>query len=182
MDKIDFPHGIERFLNAGTQSEARKTKEKAGPRRREFNNFLECQLLESGELGPLSEISPSDEAVQELIDEVQSTGNDLKRRPLADELLRYKKAVRNFLHYVVENSYELRELQGIVKKTVIRGKTEWKTTIFHQVRVIDQKLNQLAADIITKHISELDLQSKIEEITGLLVDLTVTGKIRERDE
>jgi len=184
MDKVDFPHGVERFLNvgAGAKIDARKTREKGGPRRSEFNKILEYSTLEFGELGPLSEISPSEEAVQELIDEVQSTGNDLKRRPLAGELLRYKKAVRNFLHYVVENCYELRELQGIVKKTVIRGKTEWKTTIFHQVRVVDQKLNQLAADIITKHISELELQSKIEEITGLLVDLTVTGKIRERDE
>jgi len=185
MDKVDFPHGVERFLNAGTKTEARRAREKAGPRenrRSEFSGILERSILESSELGPLSEIAPSENAVQGLIDEVYSTGNDLKRRPLQEELLRYKKAVRNFLHYVVENGYEAQKLQGIVKKTVIRGKTEWRTTVFHQVQIIDQKLNQLAADIITKHISELDLHSKVEEITGLLVDFIVTGKVKERDE
>ena len=190
MDKVDSSQGIERFLNIGNvignvKTEARKTRGKASlreGRRTEFSKILEQSIHESGALGPLPDIAPSEEAVQELIDTVQSTGDDLRRRPLQEQLLKYKKAVRIFLHYVVENCYELQELQGVVKKTVFRGKTEWRTKTFQQVRIVDHKLNQLAADIITKHITELDLKSKIDEITGLLVDLTATGRIRERDE
>ena len=186
MDKVDFPHGIERLLNSGSiKTESRKSRGKAGvndSRRTAFSEILGQSILKSSYLGPLPDISPSEEAVQELIDAVQSKGDDLKRRPFPEELLQYKKAVRDFLHYVVENCYELQETQGIVKKRIIRGKTEWKSKDFHQLHIIDQKLNQLAADIITKHISDLDLASKVDEITGLLVDLTVTGRIRERDE
>jgi hypothetical protein len=40
----------------------------------------------------------------------------------------------------------------------------------------------LAAEILSKQITELELKSRVDEITGLLVDLTITGKIRERDE
>ena len=186
MDKVDLPQGIERFLNIGnTKTNTRKTKGKSDvseSRRSEFSEILEQAAMESNPLGPLQDIAPSEEAVQGLIDAVQSAGNDLKRRPLPDEFLQYKKAIRNFIHYVVENCYELQELQGIVKKTSFRGKSEWRTTIFRQVQIVDQKLNQLAADMITRHISELDLKTKINEITGLLVDLTITGRIRERDE
>jgi hypothetical protein len=186
MDKVDVSQGIERFLNIGnTKTATRKTHGKTGTRessRSEFSEILESSFMESNALGPIPEITPSEEAVQELLDAVQSTGNELKRKPLPNELLEYKKAVRNFIHYVLENCYELLEVQGIVKKTTFRGKTEWKTTIFHQVRIVDQKLNQLAAETLTRHISELDLRTKVDEITGLLVDLTVTGRIRERDE
>ena len=186
MDKVDLVQGIEKLLNMGNvKTERRKAQGKAGlgeSRRKEFTGVLERSFMESDSLGPLPDISPSEEAVQELIDTVQSTGDDLRRRPLPDELFLYKRAVRNFLHYVVENCYEMQESQGIAKKTAYRGKSEWRTTIFHQVRIVDQQLNQLAADILTKHIFELDLKSKIDEITGLLVDLTVTGRIKERDE
>ena len=183
MDKVDFPQGIEKLLNMGNlRPEARKTKGNRESRRTEFTQILEQSIFELGNLGPLPEINPSEEAAQGLLDEVHSRGNDLKRKPLPEELLQYKKAVRNLLHYVVENCYELQEVQGIVKKTVFRGKSEWRTTVFHQVQIVDKRLNQLAADIITRHIAELDLASRIDEITGLLVDLTITGKIRERDE
>ena len=186
MDKVDLPQGIERFLNLGNiRTSAQKTKGKTGvreSRRSDFSDILEQATAESGPLGPLPEITPSEEAVQGLIDAVQSAGNNLKRKPLPDEFLEYKKAVRNFIHYVVENCYELREFQTAVKKTSSPGKSEWRTRIVHQVHIVDKKLNQLAEDMITRHISELDLKNKIDEITGLLVDLTVTGKIRERDE
>jgi uncharacterized protein YaaR (DUF327 family) len=141
------------------------------------------------EPGPLRETAPSEEALQELLDSVHGAGDDLKRRPFPDAILNYKQAVRNFLHYVVQNSYDLQEVQGIKKKTSFQGSaadtpggTVWKSKVYHQIQIIDQKLEILAADILAKQIAELDLKSRIDEIRGLLVDLTVTGKIKERDE
>jgi uncharacterized protein YaaR (DUF327 family) len=190
MDKLDFSQGIEKALNTGnlnhtllesTKTETRKTKEKTGPRDsgrasfprgKGFSNALERSILDLGDLGPLATVAPSEEAMQELLDAVQSAGNDLKHRAFPDEILSYKKAVRNFLHYVIENSYKLEQTQ-----TALGKKKDLKPYV--HIRIIDQKLEELAAGILTRQISQLDLKTKLEEITGLLVDLTVTGRISQ---
>ena len=187
MDKIDFRHTFENpqnstaLLNAHNMADSRKARNKKASSIR-FSEVLGRSLLDLGELDPLRETLPSEEALQELLDDVRSTGDDLKNRPFPEEILRYKQAVRNFLHYVVENSYELEKLEGLKKKVSSRGETEWRAAVYHQVKVVDQKLDRLAVEILSKQISQLDLKSRVDEITGLLVDLTITGSIRERDE
>jgi uncharacterized protein YaaR (DUF327 family) len=187
MDKVDFSQGIEKALNTGALNpalfggaETRKARGKTGFRatkagsssRTNFSDALERSILDMGEMGPLADISPSEEAVQELLDAVQSAGDDLKHRPFPEEILSYKKAVRDFLHYVVENSYKLEKSQTALG--LKKGIEPYK-----YIRIIDQKLEELAAGILTRQINQLDLKSKLEEITGLLVDLTVTGKVSQ---
>jgi uncharacterized protein YaaR (DUF327 family) len=119
------------------------------------------------------ELPASEEALTELMDAVHSAGSDLIDRPFHDEILRYKKAVRDFIHYVVENGYTVEKSQ-----TRRRGKTR----IHVQIQIRDKKLDELAAAILTGQASQLEMVSKIGEIRGLLVDLTISGVIRERDE
>jgi uncharacterized protein YaaR (DUF327 family) len=128
-------------------------------------------------LGPPEDIAPSEKAVQELLDAVRDAGDDLKQRPLPDEILRYKKAVRNFLHYVVQNSYAVAEHEGIpnAQKPGYKGAL-WepaakKAKGYYIIQVVDQKLEQMAAGILAGQVSQLELLAKLEEITGLLVDL-----------
>ena len=128
-------------------------------------------LPQSGELGPLRELVPSEEALTELMDAVHSAGSDLIERPFADEILSYKKAVRNFVNYVVENAYT-------VELISFRRRGEPRAHI--QVKVIDQKLEELAAAILSGQSNQLERVSRLDEITGLLVDLTITGMIKER--
>ena len=190
MDKVDFSaaslFNVATAVSAhpGLKQETKKTKSRGeihSGRALLFSGLMENSAPE-GELGPLRELSPSDEALTELMDAVHSAGSDLKERPYSDEILRYKKAVRDFMHYVIENGYEMQKIQGIKRKTVSRGETEWKPAIYYQVRVIDQKLEELAAAILSGQTSQLERVSKIDEITGLLVDLTVSGEIRARDD
>ena len=152
-----------------------------GGRRLKFSEMLEKSASGAGALGPIKELIPSEEALAELMDAVHSTGSDLKERPFPDEILQYKRAVRNFVNYVVENGYEVSQVQGLKKKIVSHGETKWKDTIYHQVKVIDQKLEELAGAILSGQSTILDRVSKLDEITGLLVDLTITGAIKERD-
>ena len=178
MDKIDF--NIPSMLNASSQpglkTEAKKTKAKGGifgSGRTLFSRMLEGTAQEAGELGPLRELVPSEEALTELMDAVHSAGSDLIDRPFNDEILRYKKAVRDFIHYVVDNAFSVEKSQ-----THRRGKTK----IHVQIQIIDKKLEELAAAILSGQASQLERVSKIGEIRGLLVDLTISGVIRERDE
>ena len=182
MDKVD-PSAAS-LLSFPFQPGLKKAKGKEelqGNRKLRFSEILENLAPAAGDLGPLRELVPSEEALTELMDAVHSAGSDLKDRPFPDEIIRYKKAVRNFVHYVVENGYEIERVQGIKKKVKIRGETEWKDVVYHQVKVIDQKLEELAAAILSGQTTQLERVSKLDEVTGLLVDLTVTGVIRERD-
>jgi uncharacterized protein YaaR (DUF327 family) len=177
MDKIDF-NNISSVLNPSTHSglkaEAKKTRAKGGVSgyKSLFSKVLESAAQEAGELGPLRELEPSEEALTELMDAVHSAGSDLLDRPFHDEILRYKRAVRDFIHYVVDNAFTVEKSQ-----TRRRGKTK----IHVQVQIIDKKLEELAAAILSGQANQLDRVSKIDEIKGLLVDLTISGVIRERD-
>jgi len=180
MDKIDFSAAS--IINSAVQSNQKPGIKKAGSRdelrgsrKALFARLMEEAAPEVGELGPLREMPPSEEALTELMDAVHSAGSDLVDRPFADEILRYKKAVRNFVHYVVQNTYN-------VEKTEVR-RIE-KTKMYVQIQVIDGKLEELAAAILSGQARQLDRIAKLDEIKGLLVNLnlTFTGVIRERDE
>jgi uncharacterized protein YaaR (DUF327 family) len=183
MDKVDFSaEGTTNplaFLGGGAKAGTKKTGKKKAPGetgKSGFGEALKQSFLDGlGDLGPVREIAPSEEAVQDLLDEVRSTGDDLKNRPFPGEILRYKQAVRNFIHYVVENSYALEKFQ--THRREMKGLKPYM-----QIQVIDGKLEELAAGILTGQTDRLELVSKIDAIAGLLVDLTVTGRIRERDE
>jgi len=179
MDKVDFTAAslLNSPLAPGLKPGTKKTRPKGEPRgsyRTFFSELLENSASGPG-LGPLTELSPSEEALSELMDEVHSAGSDLKDRPFADEILRYKKAVRNFVHYVVENSFA-------VEKSQTRRREIRKLKPHVQIKVIDRKLEELAAAILSGQATQLERVSKIDEITGLLVDLTITGVIKDRDD
>jgi len=146
-----------------------------------FSEILE-NSVSAGELGPVRELDQSEEALTELMDQVHSSGSDLIDRPFHDEILRYKRAVRDFINYVVTYGYELHKIQGVKRKIASKGETEWKTAVYCQIQVVDTKLEELAAAILSGQTTQLERVSRMNEITGLLVDLTVTGAIRERDE
>jgi uncharacterized protein YaaR (DUF327 family) len=183
MDRIDFSAEgtVNPFVLPGGTAKAgtKKTGKKKAPGESlntGFGEVLERSLLGSPDgLGPVREMAPSEEAVQKLLDDVRSTGDDLKNRPFPEEVLRYKRAVRNFMHYVVENGYTVEKIHS--RRRELRG---LKPHV--QIQVIDSRLNELAAGILTGQAGRMELVSKIDEIAGLLVDLTVTGRIRERDE
>jgi uncharacterized protein YaaR (DUF327 family) len=164
MAKVDFPEGNTPFFNpaAYARAETQKTKEKPAPRGAAKPRF--AHILESAqELEPPPDLPASEEAVQGLLDDVHSAGDDLKNRPFPEEIKRYKQAVRNFLHHVVENGYALEEHTS--------GAGLLKRKKFTLVQVVDRKLEQLAAGILSGQTLQLELLARIDEIAGLLVNL-----------
>lgn len=178
MDKLDFSAAS--LLNPSFQPQnlkqgAKKTKAGGELKRRgtPFSEMLNDSAHAAGELGPLRELGPSEEALTELMDAVHSAGSDLIERPFHEEILKYKRAVRNFIHYAAENAFA-------VERSQTRRKGKIKTHV--QIQVIDRKLEELAAAVLSGQTSQLERVSKIDEIKGLLVDLTITGVIKERDD
>ncbi|MCL2008214.1 MAG: YaaR family protein [Treponema sp.] len=175
MEKVDL--NTISLLNPSLlgRSETKKTKEKEKVKTRfRFSELFEG-ALSAGELGPIKLLPPSEEALTQLMDDVHSCGSDLLDRPFPDEIIKYKRAVRNFVNYVVENGFTVE-----ISRTPMTAKKNPKTYV--QVRVIDQKLEEFAAGILSGQYKQLKLIAKLDEIHGLLVDLTITGVIRENDE
>ncbi|MDR0708562.1 MAG: DUF327 family protein [Spirochaetaceae bacterium] len=167
MAKVDTPD-LNFIFNPAAYSQAHAETKKAKDRghvresrKPPFAKFLEnanVQETEAPETFPISE-----ETLQTLLDDVHSSGDELKSRPFPDEIIRYKKAVRNFIHYVVENSYTLEEKTS--------GANLLRRKKFTLVQVVDKKLEQLAAGIMAGQTNQLELLARIDEIAGILVNL-----------
>jgi uncharacterized protein YaaR (DUF327 family) len=161
MEKID---GASPFFNAtsylGSQAELKKA-QKPVKSKSLFFNFLE--KTEETELSALEDLPVSEETIQKLLDDIHSAGDDLKNHPLPAEILKYKGAVKNFLRFIVKNSYDV-EKQYI---GIGLHKRKEKTL----VQVVDKKLDQLAANILAGQASQLEILARLEEITGILIDL-----------
>jgi uncharacterized protein YaaR (DUF327 family) len=170
MAKIDFPDTISSFFNpiayTGIKAETKKTKGKVvrENQKSRFSSILEhITGNTTATVAALEEFPVSEETIKALLDEVHSTGDDLKTRPLPLEIMRYKQAVKNFLHYVVKNSYSIDKQ--------VSGANLLKRKSFTRIQVVDRKLEQLAAGILAGQTTQLEILARIEEITGLLIDL-----------
>jgi uncharacterized protein YaaR (DUF327 family) len=129
------------------------------------------------EIGPLPDLPVSEGTVNILMDEVRNTGDILRSRPFPEEIMRYKQAVRNFMNYVVKNTYDVEYEEGIPNflRPAYKGRRgtpeAMKGKVYTKIQVIDKKLEDLAAMLISSQMQQIELVSKLEEIRGLLVDL-----------
>jgi len=116
--------------------------------------------------GPGGERTPEDVETEtaELVDAVFAAGDRLRERSDRQTLVEYKEAVRNFLSAVVDRGIEVEEH--------ISGTHISRRKRYSIVQVIDRKLEQLAAGLIADQKSQLEVLAKIDEINGLIVDLT----------
>jgi uncharacterized protein YaaR (DUF327 family) len=181
MAKVDADvHSV--FMNPAAYTHVKDDKKTKGLKRggkTEFSKLLdEMRGKAAGELGPLESLPISEETLNKLMDEVRNAGDILRSRPFADEIIRYKQAVRKFMHYVVENCYSVDHDLGIPKflKPGYKGPRgnpdAMKERIpYTKIQVIDKKLEELAAALLSSQMPQLQLASRLEEIKGLLVDL-----------
>jgi uncharacterized protein YaaR (DUF327 family) len=160
MAKVDFPDYLNPALYTQLKPDTKKTKEgaKTGKTRR-FAAILDEKLLEEPGEAP-QETGEMD--LQRLLDGVHSAGDTLKARPYPAEIKRYKQAVRDFIRYIVDNTFDTEEQQsgGLFKRK--------KWTL---VTVVDRKLEQLAAGILSGQHSQMEILFRVDEIAGILVDI-----------
>ncbi|MCX7655064.1 MAG: YaaR family protein [Treponemataceae bacterium] len=165
MTKVEVPEGS-LSLNPHTygiaQGEARKARQgeikKKAPL---FRTTLDKAQEEKTTEG--REAIETERPLQELLDEVTQAGEALKEKPLLDRILAYKEAVRRFMQYVVRHSFD------IENKT--SGFNILKRKKYTLLKVIDTRLEQLAAGILSGQISQIQILAHLDEIKGLLINL-----------
>jgi len=179
MAKVDADPSL--FMNPLAYSQVKdekKSRDAGRAGKSEFARlFDEIRNSANVELGMVANLPVCEETLSFLMDEVRSAGDTLKNKPIPDEIIRYKQTVRNFMHYVVKNGFDLSDEAGIPKFLKAnykgpRGTPEAMEQRRHvKIRVIDERLETLAAMLLSSQKHQLEITSRIEEITGLLVDL-----------
>ncbi|WP_319560889.1 YaaR family protein [Marispirochaeta sp.] len=137
--------------------------EKKGAVKKDFGSFVQS----ADDAGSL-EISafPDDTDLEEILDEIHQAGERLTDDPGMKNVLAYKRIVKAFIGYVVKNSRQIEHQDG-ARLSIFKAPKRYTL-----ISIIDRKLEQLAAGILQNQTEKLEILKKVEEIQGLLVDLT----------
>jgi len=136
-------------------------KEKAG--RRSFSQLVES----AGEGRDASAEDVADEGsrggIEELLDAVFASGEALKKSPTVDTIRDYRHRVKAFVAFTVRH--------GVAVEETTSGSNILKRKRFTILKVIDEKLEALAASVLSSQREQIGILAQIDEINGLLVDL-----------
>ena len=159
MDKVD-PLDAAFFSR---RSDEKKTRKKAPVGRRLFGDAIQEAREEEASTGDFDRSGRKRRSLEELLDEVHSSGSQLLEAQSLEAIKRYRGAVKGFLDLVLARMLALEEK--------ISGAGVLKRKRFTQIRVIDQKLERLVAELLADQHRQLDILGRVNEINGLLVDL-----------
>lgn len=153
-----------------TAEQAEKKKvERSLPIRNVFSDMLKKQNEEEqfSIEGMPPEIAKMgfEEALSFLMDQVTMAGDELKKAPYGDAFPKYRQKIAQFFRFIEKKAYGVEEVQ--VRRTA-RNLNPKKKYI---IKVVDDKLDQLARDILYNQADQLTMLAKVNEIQGFLVDL-----------
>lgn len=158
MDKVDPLSSGFSFRRSKTNRGKRKERIQTQP----FSSILETTADEQV-VGGGHDLLDGDGQLEELLDTVHDKGEELKREPTLANIRVYKRAVRGFLAYVVKH--------GLVAEEHVSGTNVLKRKKFTLLKIVDRKLEQLAAGVLRGQQEQLRILKQVDEIHGLLVDL-----------
>ncbi|NOY09751.1 MAG: YaaR family protein [Spirochaetes bacterium] len=159
MDKIESAGDSAIFKRSEKKKKGSKTPKAA----KNFPSLVQSVKEKQGIRGRDYGNRRSRKDLEELLDMVYEQGAKLKENSDLDNILEYKKAVRDFLNRVVDKMVTLEKR--------ISGVNILKRKQFTLVTVIDKKLESLAAEVLRNQRDQIKILSAVEEINGLLVDL-----------
>ena len=150
--------------------QAKKTDKSGRATRASFANSMQKSqeefMLASEGLPPEIAGMDMESAVVFLKDEMDIAGEQLTKLQSMENIETYRKKVGQFMKYLVKNNFEV-----LKHKKGWKSRKTGKADPYIQVQVINQKLNQLASDMLYNHSKNLKILARIEEINGLIVDL-----------
>ncbi|MFP3958550.1 MAG: YaaR family protein [Spirochaetaceae bacterium] len=133
----------------------------------EFGTILRREAEDSSAASGVSETStspPSPEEIEHLLDSVHRLGDELVHKRTFSAVQRYREAVKTFVRRVVSNSLDV--------EVHTSGASVLSRKRFSLVQIIDHKLDRLVGGMLQSQEPQMELMSRVEEIHGLLVDLS----------
>ena len=147
-----------RFIKNKDNFKKGKTSDKSG------TSFLETihQMSDEDELPfELEHITQND--FKNLAGLIEQIGESLTKNPTPEEFVRYKKHIKNFIKLLQDN-YEIKETYA---RKNFREQKLYKT-----IEVIDKSLSEIASLILNGEKNRMQYLNLINNIKGLIIDLT----------
>lgn len=177
MESIDALGSSSLYFQAAQEaaktqiSSANKSEKKENVKKSKFastleKSYAEATLLEEGLPVEIAEMS-EEEAVVFLKDAADIAADELKEKQSADSFANYRKKVSQFLRYISKNNYEVIKHQ---RKGFSRKNRKPRDPAY-EIQVINQELDFVARAFLLDHKAPMNLLAKVEEISGMLVDL-----------
>ncbi len=131
-------------LSTGINIESKASKNKL-----DFNeNFTQANMFKTKE------------ELDFYIKEIKGIGEKLISTQNYNEVLKYKKVIKEYLKSVVDYVYSLN-----------KNTSFWDGNYFTTVKTVNEKLEDITRELIYEQRENIDIASKIDEINGLLLDI-----------
>ena len=100
--------------------------------------------------------------MKSLFDEISSQADSIVENVDLFKFEKYRELIRDLLNEVVKNAYILNS-ERVMDHAGMRR-------IYSTIKIIDKKLEDIAADILNRNSERIDYISKVDEIRGLVMD------------
>ena len=108
-----------------------------------------------------------------LMEEITMQGNKLSKHRDIRDMKRYRGLVKDFLNEIVNRSHSFSRENFLDR----RGRHR----VYGIVRLVDEKLDELAQELVKDEKDNLSILNKIGEIRGLLLDISPEEVYRWQD-
>lgn len=98
-----------------------------------------------------------------MIDEIQAQGKKLAKHVDIRDMKHYRELIREFMNEIVSRSHKFTRENFLDRKGRHR--------VYAMIRLVDKNLDELAAELIKEEKDHLLILNKVDEITGLLLDI-----------
>lgn len=103
------------------------------------------------------------EKLTNLMSEIAAEGEIISKRKNIKDMRRYRGLVKDFMNEILNRSHKFSR-QNFLDR---RGRHR----VYGIIKLVDQNLDELAAELIKEESDNLSILAKIGEIRGLLIDL-----------
>ena len=103
------------------------------------------------------------ERLTTLMSEITAEGEIISKRKNIKDMRKYRALVKDFMNEILNRSHEFSRQNFLDKKGRHR--------VYGIIRLVDQNLDDLAAELLKDESDNLAILAKIGEIRGLLIDL-----------
>ncbi|MCR5775439.1 MAG: YaaR family protein [Lachnospiraceae bacterium] len=103
------------------------------------------------------------EKLTNLMGEITAEGEIISKRKNIKDMRRYRGLVKEFMNEILNRSHQFSRQNFLDKKGRHR--------VYGIIKLVDQNLDDLAAELLKEESDNLSILAKIGEIRGLLIDL-----------
>ena len=103
------------------------------------------------------------EKLSGLLDEITGQGEKIKKRRDITDMRKYRSLIKDFMNEILNRSHQFSRQNFLDKKGRHR--------VYGMIRLVDEKLDALAEELIKDEQDALMIMNSIDEIRGLLLDI-----------